>query len=258
MLYPSDAEAMEMYRRKTDLLERQTVTTLCGNTIAATLVTVLCWSIVNSAALAFWLGLIIVTLAMRLRKVIGFKRHAQPSQLNDCFAYCARSVTLNGCLWALLFAYLAFKLEPNTLVYPFMALCAISAGTCLLYNAHFNPFRNYAVPALLLPSLVLVMTAEPIKMWMGLIVFCWFLLMYSISTQLQRYLAGASRYETENIALLRDLEFQKEKTERLNEELQLKSEIIHKLAKTQQASMQPQKPEPALDANQQQIKVAEN
>ena len=231
MLYPSDAEAMEMYRRKMNLLEKQSSSTMAGNSLAAVVVVVLCWSSMPALPLIVWCGVIISIMFARWRKVVAFKNSEQMDQVAECYRYCARSVTVNGVAWGIMIAYLGYTVAPSVLVYPFMVLCAITAGTSLLYNAHFNSFKNFAIPALLMPAAALFVSGEPIKLWIGLIVLCWFALMNSIASQLQIFLASSSRYETENIALIRDLEFQKEKSHRLKEELQLKSEIINRMAK---------------------------
>ncbi|MFK8021951.1 MAG: hypothetical protein AB8B86_19495 [Pseudomonadales bacterium] len=241
MLYPSDAEAMEMYRRKMNLLEKQSSSTMAGNTLAAIVVVVLCWSSIPAPPLIVWSGLIICIMFARWRKVVGFRNNERMEQVGECYRYCARSVTINGVVWGTMIAYLGYTMDPSVLVYPFMVLCAITAGTSLLYNAHFNTFKNFAIPALLMPAAALFLSGEPLKLWIGLIVLCWFTLMNSLAGQLQTFLASSSRYETENIALIRDLEFQKEKSHRLQEELQLKSEIINRMAK--RADVEPIQPD---------------
>jgi len=229
MLYPSDAESEQVFQRKMELLQSQSATTAAGNSIAAILVSALMWSSVPKAGLVVWSATVIAIVNLRLLKVLRFRR-GDAAQLAACFEYCARSVTVNGVAWGLMFAYLAYHVEPRNMVYPFMALGAITAGTSLIYNAHFNPFRHFAIPALLLPCTVLMVSGSGDKLWVGVTLLCWFLLMNSIASQLSRFLGKSSRYETENIALIRDLEFQRERSERLNEELQLKSQIIERLS----------------------------
>lgn len=230
MLYPSDAEAEQIFQRKMELLRSQTVTTAAGNSIAALLVATLMWSTLPNSGLIIWSLSVIVIVCWRLLKVNEYRQNGDASQLAACFRYCARSVTVNGIVWGLMFAYLSYHVEPRNMIYPFMALGAITAGTSLIYNAHFNPFRYFGVPALLLPSTVLLVSGNTEKMWVGVTLLCWFLLMHSIATQLSRFLAKSTRYETENIVLIRDLEYQREHSERLSEELQLKSQIIERLS----------------------------
>ncbi len=229
MLYPSDAEATQIFERKMALLRSQTITTAVGNSIAAALVAALMWTSLPKPALVIWSISVIAIVCLRLLKVNEYQR-SDASQLSACFRYCGRSVTINGVVWGLMFAYLSYHIEPRNMVYPFMALGAITAGTSLIYNAHFNPFRYFAIPALLMPCLVLLVSGSSDKMWVGVTLLCWFVLMHSIATQLSVFLAKSTRYETENIVLIRDLEFQREHSKRLNEELQLKSQIIERLS----------------------------
>ncbi|MEM8496517.1 MAG: hypothetical protein AAF542_00755 [Pseudomonadota bacterium] len=229
MLYPSDLEAEQIFQRKMELLRSQTVTTAAGNSIAALVVAALMWSTLANSALIIWSMSVIAIVHWRLLKVNDYRKYGDPSQLAACFRFCARSVTVNGAVWGLMFAYLSYHIEPRNMIYPFMALGAITAGTSLLYNGHFNPFRYFGVPALLMPSTVLIVAGSTEKMWVGVTLLCWFLLMHSISSQLSRFLAKSTRYETENIVLIRDLEYQREYSKRLNEELQLKSQIIEQL-----------------------------
>lgn len=229
MLYPSDTEAAQIFQRKMELLRSQTVTTAAGNSLAALVVTALMWPSLPKAGLITWSLSVIVIVCLRLRRVREY-RYGDPSHLAACFRYCARSVTVNGVAWGLMFAYLSHHIEPRNMVYPFMALGAITAGTSLIYNAHFNPFRYFAVPALLMPCTVLLVSGSTEKLWVGVTLLCWFLLMHTIASQLSTFLAKSTRYETENIVLIRDLEFQRERSERLSEELQLKSQIIERLS----------------------------
>ncbi|MFK7733545.1 MAG: hypothetical protein AB8B48_18135 [Pseudomonadales bacterium] len=212
-----------------ELLQSQTTTTAAGNSIAALLVAALMWASLSQVGLLAWSLAVIAIVCLRLLKVRAYTR-SDASQLSACFRYCARSVTVNGVVWGLMFAYLSHHIEPRNMVYPFMALGAITAGTSLIYNAHFNPFRYFAVPALIMPSTVLLVSGSSDKMWVGVALVCWFILMHSIATQLSNFLAKSTRYETENIVLIRDLEFQREHSQRLNEELQLKSQIIERLS----------------------------
>lgn len=244
MLYPSDAEAEQIFHRKMELLRSQTVTTAAGNAIAALLVAALMWSTMPNSVLLIWSVSVIGIVCWRLLKVTEYRQTGDASQLAACFRHCARSVTVNGIVWGLMFAYLSYHVEPRNMIYPFMALGGITAGTSLIYNAHFNPFRYFGIPALLMPSTVLLVSGSTEKLWVGVTLLCWFLLMHSIATQLSRFLAKSTRYETENIVLIRDLEFQREHSERLNEELQLKSQIIERLSAekgNKVSSIQPKK-----------------
>ncbi len=242
MLYPSDAEAEQIFQRKIELLRSQTATTAAGNALATVLVSALMWSSLPHAGLALWSATVIIIVSLRLR-VVYRHNNKSASELASCFRYCARSVAVNGVAWGVMFAYLAYHIEPRNMVYPFMVLGAITAGTSLTYNVYFNPFRYFALPALLMPCTVLLVSGSSDKLWVGMALLCWFILMHAIATQLSRFLAKSARYETENIALIRDLEYQKERGERLNEELQLKSQIIERLSADRHSKVSTIKPD---------------
>ncbi len=234
MQYPSDAETQVIYRRKLSLLATQASTAAAGNSLGALLVAAMVWPHIHAALLGSWVGLVMLIVTTRWLHVRRYLKAEEPGSLAACFRYCATSVAVNGLVWGGLFSYLAYSLEATSLAPPFSVVCALAAGTSLTYNAYFNPFKNFSVPALLMPGIVLLASGPDEKLWIAIIVLAWFTLMYSISSQLSRYLESTAKYETENVALIRDLEYQREHSERLNEELQLKTEIIERLARRQQ------------------------
>lgn len=247
MQYASDAETRQIHQRQMELLSSQARTALIGGVLAITLISVLVWSEASPIATLTWSAILISTVGIRVWKIAAYRRLDPQDGLRPCLHYYSRSLIVSGTAWGLMFAYLAYLMNITTLIYPIMILCALAAGNSMTYNAHFNPFRNFAIPALLLPALVLIASPNPQKFWLGILLVCWFMMMYSISIHLIKFLSGTERYEIENIALIRDLEYQREHSERLKEELRLKTEIIQRLA---QQSRQDQSPDTGKEKQQ--------
>lgn len=212
-----DSIEQQKHAKKTEYLYAQVPNFGSGNIIAACLLVVIYWTQLNHGVLVGWLLAVLAVISHRFYAARAFRRRDRYANTDAWYKIYANSVLVNGCLWGAVGIFIAHKSSSHQLPYFLMILGALVACASIANNALFSTYKMFAIPAMVPLGIYLITQFSSDKSMIGLLVLCWFVLMYSTASRFNKFVATSLGFEFENVALLRQLEAGKAQIRELKE-----------------------------------------
>lgn len=227
----NDSIAQQIHAKKTEYLYAQVHNMGAGNIIAACLLVAIYWTLLNPGVLVGWLLAVLAVIVHRFYAAAAFRRRDRYANNEAWYKIYANSVLVNGCLWGTIGLFIAYRYDAGQLVYMLMIVGALVACASIANTGLFSMYRRFATPAMLPLGIYLLTQISSDKFMIGILVLCWFALMYSTAQRFNKFIAKSLGFEFENIALLRQLEADKIKIRKLKENNILQEKIINNIEK---------------------------
>ncbi|MGI9287184.1 MAG: hypothetical protein ACR2P1_17510, partial [Pseudomonadales bacterium] len=196
----------QKHAKKTEYLYAQVPNFGSGNVIAACLLVVIYWTQLNHGVLVGWLLAVLAVISHRFYAAHAFRRRDRYANIDVWYKVYASSVLANGCLWGAVGIFIAHQSSAQQLPYLLMIIGALVACASIANNALFSTYKLFAIPAMVPLGCYLIIQFSSEKSMMGLLVLCWFALMYSTASRFNKFVSTSLGFEFENVALLRQLE----------------------------------------------------
>ena len=201
-----------------------------GNIVAACLLVFIYWNQLNHAVLTGWLAAVLSVAAHRFYIAKAYRcRDRYSADSDKWYKIYANGALLKGCLWGAIGVYCARHVGAEQLPYMLMILGALVASTTITKSALFDIYTRFATPALVAPGLYLVAQFPTDQFMIGVLVLCWFVLMYSAARRFNQFVATSLGFEFENVALLTELEASRTRIVTLERNVQMQEKIITEL-----------------------------
>ncbi len=226
-----DSIEQQKHAKKTEYLYAQVPNVAAGNIIAAGLLVVIYWAQLSHGVLVAWLLAVLAVLAHRYDVSCAFARRDRYANIDAWYKIYANSVLVNGCLWGAIGTLIAVQSPSQQLPYLLMIVGALVACASISNNALFSMYKRFATPAMVPLGIYLLTQFSSDKFMMGLLLLCWFALMYSTAARFNKFVSTSLSFEFENIALLRQLEADKAQIRTLKENNVLQEKVIENLQK---------------------------
>lgn len=224
-----DSIEHQKHARKTEYLYAQVPNIGMGNAIAACLLVAIYWTPLDHGVLIGWLLAVLAVIAHRFYAARAFRRRDRYANIGVWYKLYANSVFVSGCLWGAVGIFIAHQSSSQQLPYLLMILGALVACASISNNAFFSMYKRFATPALIPLGIYLLSQFSSDKSMMGLLVLCWFALMYSTASRFNKFVSTSLGFEFENIALLRQLEADKARIRELKKNNMLQEKSINNL-----------------------------
>lgn len=209
----------EIETREADQLFFHAPVALIGHAGAALLCAVLYLQSVPPLYTLGWLAVMLLTLGLRWRVIRQYSTRNRYAPVNNEVQSYQRHVTVTGLLWCVLYLYAAATIPADQFVYLPFIICALLAGTTIVYNCQVRVFLTFASITTVLPSLYLLILAGSEKQVFGLITLMWFGYLSLIAMETRKYLSRSARCEIENLALLSELRRERNRANMMLEQL---------------------------------------
>ncbi|MGI9293367.1 MAG: hypothetical protein ACR2PS_05235 [Pseudomonadales bacterium] len=212
--------------RQTEFLYSQAHNIGIAGLMGSVLLVASYWNKVNYYVLmgwfmiAFFLTMYRFTIAQRFAKR---DRYGDSSQWRRRFRF---SMIAAGCLWGSIAIYIMASLPTTDLNILILILCGLSIGSAIINATFLEMFLSFAIPSVLAPGLFLAVQLQSDSFIVGVILLCWFTLMYTTAHRFNKFISRQLRFEAENIELIQELKAERARVEYLRDELQLKAQII--------------------------------
>ena len=226
----TDGLAQQINVRKTEFLYYQAPFSCLGNGFALALILAAYWQILPLLPLTLWAIAATTLLTQRWIGTQAFKKRDRYGDISPWYRRYNRNATGNGLLWGVLFAYAANQLAATELIVLMMVIGVLLAASSVAYNSYVRLYCNFSLPVVIPAALLLLTRGQEHDVAAGAAIVCWLILMISFAHQVSGHLRCSSGYEFTNIALLRELHRQQEQSRLLQEEIELKEQIIETLA----------------------------
>ncbi len=218
------------HNKKTEYLYAQANNVIAGNTIAACLLVIIYWSQLYTGVLVGWFAAVLCVQAYRLFIASAYcRRDRYSSGSENWYRVYAKSALLNGCLWGAIGVYIAHQSRTEQLPYMLMIIGALVACSSITKSALFAIYARFSTPALVAPGIYLMTQYSSDKFMIGVLVLCWFALMYSAAWRFRKFVSKSLRFEFENIELLAELEASRTCVVRLKKNADLQTRRIETL-----------------------------
>ncbi|MGI9292965.1 MAG: hypothetical protein ACR2PS_03200 [Pseudomonadales bacterium] len=201
-----DSIEHQKHAKKTEYLYAQVPNIGMGNIIAGCLLVAIYWTELNHSVLIGWLMAVFALTAHRFYAARAFRSRDRYANIGVWYKLYANSVIVSGCLWGAVGIFIAHQSSAQQLPYFLMILGALVACASISNNAFFSMYKRFAIPAMIPLGIYLITQFSSDKSMMGLLVLCWFALMYSTASRFNQFVSTSLGFEFENIALLRQLE----------------------------------------------------
>lgn len=223
-------------KKKTEYLYAQANNVIAGNTIAAGLLVIIYWSQLHTGVLISWLAAMFAIQAHRSVIASAYRRRDRYCNGSEnWYKVYANSALLNGCLWGAIGVYIAHQSQPEQLPYVLMIIGALVACMSITKSALFAIYARFSTPALVAPGIFLVTQYSSDKFMIGVLVLCWFALMYSAAWRFHTFVAKSLSFEFENIELLTELEASRAYVARLKKNADVQARKIETLEQSNDA-----------------------
>lgn len=225
----SEGLAHQINARKIELIYFQAPISCIGNLVAISIILTFYWNLVAHALLLTWGAIAAMLMLQRWSLTVAFRKRNRYADISTWYDRYNRNVALNGAAWGILFLLISGYTSASELFVLVTVLGALITSTGVAYHGYLKMYLNFAAPAFLPAALLLISRSTSAEMALGAAAICWLVLMLSFAQQINRSLNNSSAYEFSNIALLAELSTQREQSEKLQEEIELKQQIINNL-----------------------------
>lgn len=213
-LFDSEIEAREV-----DQLYFQAPVALIGQAGAALLCACLYYKAVPLLHLLSWLTLMLGSLLLRWRNVQKYCERNRYAPVKSWVTAYSCHVGTSAILWCALFLYGAHFVDTKQFVYLPFIICALLAGTTIVYNSQRQIFLTFASITIVLPSIYLLVLASPDKQAFGIIGLIWLFYLTLVAAHTKKYLARSARCEIDNLNLLSELQRERTRANLMLEQL---------------------------------------
>lgn len=215
MASPSDRSAV--LAQHLELMLHQAKAVFGGNFVMAGFALVALWSLADHDRLLIWAGAIFALTGMRMVFVAAYHRRRPARQQAVRWAWMfAASSAASGIAWGAMALLFFDTSQPLSVLFVCWALAGMTTAAVPTLSNFMPAYVGFAVPALLPYAIVCLFTGGTVFTTLGLLTF-YFLganLMYARTCN--RTIGQSIQLRFENLALLEQLQFQKDRAESAN------------------------------------------
>ena len=213
--YPTEQDR-EIFAEQIRALYRGSVTNILASLAAGFALVLAFWDLVPHAVLMTWYGLMLFTLAARYLTGVKYRKWFNTENTAKYAVYFTAGAGLSGLLWGLSGVW--FFPEEEVSYQLFLAVTLFGMGTgSVITNSAYLPAVFAFFPATLLPLTVnLFFTADTIHISLAIMLIVALMALSYFAVINNRGLLETLRLRFENVALVKQLQVQKQEAEQAN------------------------------------------
>lgn len=202
-----------------ELVLAQAGSAFFSSTLAGVILIAAFWGRVSLWVLVFWGVSYFFVAALRVRLAVVYRRAGPEVNPDRWFGFYAACVFLSGFVWGMFLLMLSMSAEGAYAAVLMVTFTALLAAAVTAYSVSFPLYVCFSLPVVF-PFLVsLVFGGEQLQGMVAAIILCWYLFMVSTARRFSDSAMRSLGYQYENVELVRELEAQNERAERLAGEL---------------------------------------
>lgn len=178
------------------ILYNQSFITFLFPVIAAPAVCLLLWDIADHTLVISWTGIVITYSLARYLIIWKYNKGSiTPDNANNWLDLFTASVFISGLLWGsasiILVPYESHRIIEFTIYnsLTMLIVCGLVAGAVMAYSVSIRVILFYAFPALVPPSIYLIILGDKYNSFLGGFVFLYFIFVTALSLRLNRQFA---------------------------------------------------------------------
>lgn len=217
----SGDEASEFRAKQVAVLYDQLRVALAANLAAAILLVTLLWGAAVHAVLLAWLACVSLISAARLVLIHRYTDSSDASERAGYWlAWFIAGATLSGATWGATVVLLVPDGSLVRLGIPVLWVCGLSAGSVASLSVVKGAFFAFLIPALMPSAVYLLMRGENIAATVGGAEIVFMLFISFNALRMHKTLVHGLQLQIQNGRLIRHLNAEKARVERLNEQLE--------------------------------------
>jgi len=213
----ADPYAQQVTALAVDFLYRRLPNVLVGVLLIPIVMVVIMWPSIDHGILLGWFGSVFIIVVVRLLLVSAYKRRAPPPESAARWAqYFTLTSFMNGLLWGS--AGMLFFVPDSAALQVLLFTLIIGLATGSLIAASYWPmsFYAFAIPALSLCALRLVMEGSAAYLLLAVVLLLQIVIFVPLARHMHRASLAGIRLRFENLELVQDLSAQRDAAERAN------------------------------------------